>query len=215
MPARCEPTPKAMPTVCATSASRRLMSPAAWAPPVMLEIRKGSLSGLFRKVVAVSMASRSRSGNASWVKAKRSKPELRVDWTDASSDSRRCSSLRCAIRETGWPFASRAMSCLARRLDGRRRRMIVVHVGLEGTRVFRLAFAHHLDEVVDDDRIELRPFSGLQLGERKLGGAPLAVGAGRRHRVVGVADRDDAGVQRDVLAGQPIRITAAVVPLVM
>src|SRR6266550_9299325 len=215
MPARCEPTPKAIPTVCATRARRRLISPAAWAPPVMLEIRKGSLSGLFRKLVAVSIASRSRSGRAWWVKAKRSKPALRVDWTDASRDSRRCSSLRCAMRETGWPFASRAMACLARRLSRRRDRVIVVHLGLERIRVFRLAFAHHLNEVVDDDRIELRPLAGLQLGEREVWRAPLAGGTGRGHGVIGVADRDDARVQRDVLAGQAIRIAAAVVPLVM
>src|SRR5438477_382238 len=59
-----ELTPNAMPTDWATSASRRLMSPAAWAPPVMLEIRKGSLSGLLRNVVDVSIASRSSSGSA-------------------------------------------------------------------------------------------------------------------------------------------------------
>src|SRR3989442_4444208 len=204
-----------MPTVWATSASRRLMSPAAWAPPVMLEIRKGSLSGLPIKVVRVSIASRSSSGSAWWVKAKRSKPAPRVDCTEASSDSRRCSSLRWAMRETGWPFASTAMGLARGRRGVGRARVIVVHVRLEGIRIFGLALAHHLDEVVDDDRVELRALAGFQLGERELGCAPLAVGAGRRHGVIGIADGHDARVQRDVLARQSVRVAAAVVPLVV
>src|ERR1700704_5563695 len=185
-----------MPTVWATSASRRLMSPAACAPPVMLEIRKGSLSGFPRKLVVVSIASRSSSGRAWCVKAKRSKPAPRVDWTEASSDNRRCPSLRWAMRGPGCPLASSAMA-LAR---GRRRgvgraRVIVVHVRLEGIGIFRLALAHHLDEVVDDDRVELRSLAGVQLGECELGRTALAVGARRRHCVVGVADGHNACVE--------------------
>src|SRR2546425_9706068 len=204
-----------MPTVWATSASRRLMSPAACAPPVMLEIRKGNLSGLPRKLVRVSSASRSSSGSAWWVKAKRSKPAPRVDCTEASRDSRRCSSLRWAMRETGWPFASSAMGLARGRRGVGRARVIVVHVRLEGIRIFGLALAHHLDEVVDDDRVELRALAGFQLGERELGCAPLAVGAGRRHRGVGIADGHDARRQRGVLAPQAVPVAAAVVPLVV
>src|ERR1700674_1863810 len=96
-----------------------------------------------------------------------------------------------------------------------RARVIVVHVGLEGIRVLRLALAHHLDEVVDDDRVELRALAGLQLRERELRRAPLAIGPRRRHRVIGVTDGHDAGMQRDVLTRQPVRVTAAVVPLVV
>src|SRR5260370_12555864 len=146
----------------------------------MLEIRKGSLSGLPRKLVVVSIASRSRSGRAWWVKAKGSKPAPRVDWTEASSDSRRCSSLRCAIRETGWPFASSAIGLTRCRRGVWRARLIIVPVGLERIRVFRLALAHHLDEVVDEDRAELRALAAFQLGERALRRAPLALGSAPR-----------------------------------
>src|SRR5256886_6382346 len=202
-----------MPTVWATSASRRLMSPAACAPPVMLEIRKGNLSGLPRKLVLVSIASRSSSGSAWWVKAKRSKPAPRVDCTEASRDSRRWSSLRCAMRETGWPFASSAMGLARGRRGVWRARVLVVHVGLEGVRIFCLALAHHLDEVVDDDGVELGPLAGFQLGERELGGAALTVGAGRGHGVVGIADGGEARVPREVFGRPALPGTACRVPL--
>ena len=93
--------------------------------------------------------------------------------------------------------------------------MLVVHVGLEGIRIFCLALAHHLDEVVDDDGVELGPLAGFQLGEREVGGAALAVGARRRHGVIGIANGHDARVQRNVLARQAVRVAAAVVPLVV
>src|SRR2546425_6518126 len=203
-----------MPTVWATSASRRLMSPAACAPPVMLEIRKGSLSGLPIKLVRVSIASRSSSGSAWWVKAKRSKPAPRVDCTEASRDSRRCSSLRWAMRETGWPFASSAMGLARGRRGVGRARVIVVHVRLEGIRIFGLALAHHLDEVVDDDRVELCALAGFQLGERELGCAPLAVGAGGGHGGIGTAGGHGAPVEGEGLGRQSVRGAAAGVPLV-
>ena len=56
---------------------------------------------------------------------------------------------------------------------------------------------------LDDVRIELaaralgEPPHGLAVAE------PLPVGPVGRHRVVGVADEDDPGLERDVLAGTP------------
>ena len=67
---------------------------------------------------------------------------------------------------------------------------------------------------VDDGGIELRSGPGLELGQRLLAGHRRPVGPVARHRVERVADGDDARLERDVLAGQPIRIPVAVDSLV-
>ena len=59
-----------------------------------------------------------------------------------------------------------------------------------------------------------RPGAGPQLGDRRLERHRLAVGAGRRHRAERVAAGDDPRLDRDLLAGQAVRVAAAVVVLV-
>ena len=67
---------------------------------------------------------------------------------------------------------------------------------------------------VDDVGRELRAGVGVQLGDRDLERQRLAVRAVGRHRVEGVAGGDDAGGDRDRLAGQAVGIAAAVPALV-
>ena len=62
--------------------------------------------------------------------------------------------------------------------------------------------------------VELGARAGAQLGERLRERHRLAVGAGRRHRAEGVAAGDDPGLDRDLLAGEAVRVAAAVVVLV-
>ena len=54
-----------------------------------------------------------------------------------------------------------------------------------------------------------------QLLDRLARGHRFAVGVARRHHVVGVRDRDDPCGERDLVADEPVRIAAAVDPLVM
>jgi energy-coupling factor transporter ATP-binding protein EcfA2 len=69
-------------------------------------------------------------------------------------------------------------------------------------------------ERVDDARVELRAGAAPHLGERLCFGAGCAVGAVGRHGAEGVAGADDARDERDLLAGEPVRVAAAVPVLV-
>src|SRR3954469_3831967 len=70
-------------------------------------------------------------------------------------------------------------------------------------------------ESAHDGRVELRVRALLELQERLLLGEPAAVRALGGHRVVRVGDADDASAERDLLAGQPVRIAGAVPALVV
>src|SRR4051812_5057638 len=69
-------------------------------------------------------------------------------------------------------------------------------------------------EGVHDDWVELGAGAAAQLGERLLGIERALVRAVRRHRVVGIADRDDSCAERDLVAGEAVRVAVAVVVLV-
>ena len=63
-PARCEPSPMATPRICAPSAKLRLMATAAVVPPVIDEIKSGSLKDFPNNSTPVLTARRSSSGSA-------------------------------------------------------------------------------------------------------------------------------------------------------
>ena len=73
---------------------------------------------------------------------------------------------------------------------------------------------HDVAERLDDTRVELRARRLAQLRHPLLGVERVAVGARGRHRVIGVADGDDAGADRDRLARQGVRISMSVPALV-
>src|SRR5688572_10011994 len=62
--------------------------------------------------------------------------------------------------------------------------------------------------------VELPPSVPLELADRRGWGENLAVGTLGRHGVESVADEGDARGERDLLAGEPVWIAAAVEPLV-
>ena len=70
-------------------------------------------------------------------------------------------------------------------------------------------------EDLDDLRVELRAALAEQLGQRDLVRQRLAVGAVGTHRVPGVAAGDDPRLERDLLAGEAVRVAAAVPALVV
>src|ERR1700689_3467563 len=78
----------------------------------------------------------------------------------------------------------------------------------------RGTFADQLAEHLDQLRVELRAGAATQLRQGILDGHRVLVGAIVEHRAKGVADRDDAGAERDLLAGQAVRVTLAVPALV-
>ena len=71
------------------------------------------------------------------------------------------------------------------------------------------------DEDLDDVRIELSARGPAQLGDRFLDIDGLAVGVARGDHVVGVGDGDQPRAGRDLDAGQPARVAAAVPALVV
>ncbi len=70
-------------------------------------------------------------------------------------------------------------------------------------------------ERVDDRRVELLPASGVDLQHRLVQVERDGVRAIGRHRVPGVGDRDDRGLDRDVRPAQPVRIAEPVPALVV
>ena len=105
-----------------------------------------------------------------------------------------------------WPRRTAATSATLSRVErggekGPRRR------ARPGRRVER-------EEDLDDARVELRAGGLAQAAARLLDREPLAVRPVGRHRVVGVADEDDAGLERDLLAGEAVGVAAAVPVLV-
>ena len=67
---------------------------------------------------------------------------------------------------------------------------------------------------LDDVGVELRAGALAQAAHRLRVAQPLAVRAVGRHRVVRVADEDDARLERDLSPAEPVRIAAAVPALV-
>src|SRR5437016_8934480 len=70
-------------------------------------------------------------------------------------------------------------------------------------------------EDFDDRSVELGVAAALQFGEGVGSAARFFVSAVAGDRVVGVGNGDDARTDRDVLAGERLRITRAVVKLVV
>src|SRR3712207_2340508 len=68
----------------------------------------------------------------------------------------------------------------------------------------------HLDERLDDHRIELRPGDPAKLDDGRFGADRPSIRVARRHHVVRIRDGDDARAKRDLLAAQPAWIAAAV-----
>ena len=66
----------------------------------------------------------------------------------------------------------------------------------------------------DERGVELAARAAAQLVERLLLAEHGAVGARLAHRAEGVADGDDPRAERDLVAGQPVRVAAAVPALV-
>ena len=71
-----------------------------------------------------------------------------------------------------------------------------------------------VDEGADDGGIELRPGAAVQLSSASASRHRRAIRAVGDHGVVGVADGDDAGAERDVVAGEAVGVAGAVEPLV-
>ena len=71
------------------------------------------------------------------------------------------------------------------------------------------------EERAEDLGIELRARDAAHLGEDLGARARGAVDAVRAHRVEGVGDRDDPGEERDVAAGEAVRVATAVEALVV
>src|SRR5215210_1620103 len=65
-------------------------------------------------------------------------------------------------------------------------------------------------ESVDDHRVELRSRAPAQLLDGLGVADALAVGALAGHRVEGVADRHNAGAERNLVAAEAVRVAAAV-----
>ena len=72
-----------------------------------------------------------------------------------------------------------------------------------------------VDERADEGRVELAPGRVLEPVQRLPDVERLAVRPRRRHRRERVADREDPGDQRDVLAGEPVEVAVAVPALVV
>ena len=70
------------------------------------------------------------------------------------------------------------------------------------------------NERLHELRIELRPGTAAELGDRLLGSARGVVWTRRDHRVVRVADGDDPRAERNVAAGGSVGIPRAVPVLV-
>ena len=88
-------------------------------------------------------------------------------------------------------------------------------VGQQATPVgVRLAI-QHLHEGIHQIGLELAVAAVQQLLDGDLGGHRPAVGPVAGHRVIGVGDRDHARQQRDLLAGQPVRVARAIEALVV
>ena len=58
-------------------------------------------------------------------------------------------------------------------------------------------------------------FPGLDLGQSRIETEPGAIGTMRHHRVDYIGDRQDLGLDQDVLAFEVVRVARAVEPLVM
>jgi hypothetical protein len=75
--------------------------------------------------------------------------------------------------------------------------------------------AHLFHEDPHDLRVELSSRAALELGARLVERHPLAVRALGGHGTEGVGHGDDARLERDVLAGQPVGVAVAVPALVV
>src|SRR5205085_11976674 len=77
-----------------------------------------------------------------------------------------------------------------------------------------LAGSDDREDLVDHLRVELGASTAAELGDRFLEEKRRPVRAIGRHRVEGVAAADDPRQERDLLAGEPVRIALAVPALV-
>ena len=125
--------------------------------------------------------------------------DRRLRGADADQQRRRAGRARADARgETAEP----GEEALRRRGRERRRR--------DGGKAAVVA-----DEASDRSGVELRPGLAREHVERALVAGRAAVGAVGGDRVEGVGDGDDAGAERDLLAGEPVRIALPVEPLVV
>ena len=74
--------------------------------------------------------------------------------------------------------------------------------------------SEHAEADLDDRGIELRPGALEQAAARLLDRERLAVRPRRRHRVERIADEDDPGLERNLVAQQAVRVALAVEALV-
>ena len=103
----------------------------------------------------------------------------------------------------------------ARPVAAARRRAPLRDPGLSGLNRGRVVGREHGEERLDDDGIELSARAADHLVLRFFRRERLAVRpVGRRHRRVRVGDGDDPRRERDVMAGETIRVTVPVPALV-
>src|SRR3970282_1474738 len=70
------------------------------------------------------------------------------------------------------------------------------------------------DQNAHDGRVELRAGESFELGESLLPGERRSVRAGRDHGLVSIARADDPRGERDLLAGETVRVSGPVPVLV-
>ena len=85
---------------------------------------------------------------------------------------------------------------------------------VSASNVVALHLVNHAAEYFDQLRVELGACPVAKLGDRFLLGATARVGTFAAHRVVGVADADHAGAERDLLPGQPVGVALTIPTLV-
>src|SRR5919108_4230478 len=83
----------------------------------------------------------------------------------------------------------------------------------EGERLLRTA-SNHARERLHDLWVELRPAARPELGQRRFPRTGRSVGPIRRHRAVGVAAADDAGLERNRLVRETVGVPGPVPALV-
>jgi hypothetical protein len=103
--------------------------------------------------------------------------------------------------------------------------LLLAHLGAVGERPREVlggvagrlvdALGDAVEQRLDDARVELGARAAAQLGLGRRVAEPLAVRPVGDERVVRVAGQDDARGERDVLAGEPVRVAAAVPALVL
>src|SRR6202022_1232868 len=78
-----------------------------------------------------------------------------------------------------------------------------------------LAGFDHLQQHVSDLRVELPDRLGADFLEDPIAGAGAPVGAVAAHRLEGIAGMDDARLDRDLLAAEPVGVATAIPSLML